>query len=108
MLRFDKFGESVNFSYSEESPVYRSAAGAMASCIIGFFTLVFTISSIQVLRQYDGTLFTSTVMKDENEDLVFTREDGFMMAFAIIDQRMPDGSDKAGRSLDEYLNVQVV
>ena len=36
---------------------------------------------------------------------MFTREDGFMLAFAIVDVTSDDGSDPAGRSLDEYLEV---
>ena len=44
-------------------------------------------------------------MIDEQVDKIFTREDGLMLAFAIIDDSTEDGSDSAGRSLDEYLDV---
>ena len=104
-MNLDYFGQPVNFSFSEESPVSRSAAGALVSCIVGFFTLLFMFISIKAWRTYNSTLFTSTVMIDEQVDKIFTREDGFMLAFAIIDDSTEDGSDSAGRSLDEYLDV---
>ena len=51
----------------------------------------------------EGTLFTSTVLKNHNRNRVFTDEEGFNFAFAVIDPGVEDLTDAAGRKLEEYL-----
>ena len=60
------------------------------------------------MKYRDGTLFTSTVMKNYNgyEDK-FTEDDGLQIAFAVIDFETDDYSDVAGRQLEEYLEIEV-
>ena len=55
-----------------------------------------------------GTLFTSTIMKNYNDySRKFTEDDGFQLAFAVIDYQTDDLTDVAGRQLEEYLRVKL-
>ena len=60
------------------------------------------------MHYHEGTLFTSTVLKNQSRDRVFTAEEGFNIAFAIIDSGTADFSDVAGRELHEYLLVEAI
>ena len=47
-------------------------------------------------------------MKNQNDfSRKFTEDDGFQVAFAVIDNQSKDYSDVAGRQLEEYLKVKV-
>ena len=71
-------------------------------------TAVFAINSYRILLQREGTLFTATTLKNFNDKSnAFTEEDGFQVAFAVIDSSTADYTDKAGRELSEYLEVIV-
>ena len=82
--------------------------GAICTFIILLMTAVFAINSYRILAQRQGTLFTATTLKKFNDKSnAFTEEDGFQVAFAVIDQNTADYTDKAGRELSEYLEVTV-
>ena len=51
-----------------------------------------------VLQKRDGTTFTSSLLSNENEySDKFTQDDGFQLAFAVIDFGTKDFSDVKGR-----------
>ena len=71
-------------------------------------TLVFTVQNAIVLHQREGTLFTSTVLKNYNKEnnRVFTPDDGFRVAFGVVDLgSIPSMEDVKGRALHEYLEI---
>ena len=63
--------------------------------------------NIAILRQRGATVFTTSIEKNANEGVVFTQEDGFQMAFAIIDNGSDDGEDINGLRIDDYITVSV-
>ena len=69
--------------------------------------------NIAILRQRGAkvftccTVFTTSIEKNANEGVVFTQEDGFQMAFAIIDSGSDDGEDINGLRIDDYIKVTV-
>ena len=63
--------------------------------------------NIAILRQRGATVFTTSIEKNANEGVVFTQEDGFQMAFAIIDLSSDDGEDINGLRIDDYITVTV-
>ena len=65
--------------------------------------LLYTVQESLVMHYREGTLFTSTVLKNQNRDRIFTAEDGFNFAFGLIDVGAPDLMDVAGRNFDEFL-----
>ena len=84
VLSFDKFGQSVGLRFSEESSQYRTGVGSLVTCLVYSFTLLFTIQNLVIWSEKTGTIFTSTMMKDDNEGTrSFTSEDGFKMAYAL-------------------------
>ena len=104
MKRLDQFALPVNLNFSDEG----INTGAILTCIILLLTLVFTRIRYRILVEREGTLFTSTILKKENDkSRVFTQEDGFQIAFAVVDDSTKDYSDRAGRLLSEYLEVTV-
>ena len=60
------------------------------------------------LHERSGTLFTSTVLKGYNYNTrYFKQDDGFQLAFAIVDYAGDNGNDAWDRPLDDYLNVHI-
>ena len=59
------------------------------------------------MRQRGATVFTTSIEKNANDGVVFTQEDGFQMAFAIIDYGSDDGEDINGKQIDDYIKVTV-
>ena len=71
-------------------------------------TIAYFIQSAIVMKMRDDTVFRSIIMSDYNDfSHKFTEDDGFQVAFAVIDFGTADYSDVAGRQLEEYLNVKV-
>ena len=53
-------------------------------------------------------MFTTTTMARQNDfSRKFTEEDGFQVAFAVVDYASADYSDAKGRQLSDYLNVWI-
>ena len=65
------------------------------------------ILNIAILRHRSATVFTTSIEKNANRDVVFTQEDGFQMAFAIVDAGSEDGEDISGKHIDDYMKVTV-
>ena len=60
------------------------------------------------LHERSGTLFTSTILKGYNYNTrYFKQDDGFQLAFAIVDYFGEDGNDVAKRNLEDYLEVSI-
>ena len=61
------------------------------------------------MRERNGTLFTSAVKANYNdENRIFTEDDGFQIAIAVADGRtIPNYVDPLGRELHEYLEIVV-
>ena len=53
----------------------------------------------------EGTLFSTTVLKNANADRVFTAEDGFNIAIAVIETSSSDLIGAQGRNIEEYLEI---
>ena len=84
----DIFGETVGFNFSEDSSDYKSLPGLFITCLVFTITVLFTVQNIIILRDRNGTLFTSALKTNYNgEDRIFTEDDGFQMAIAIADGR---------------------
>ena len=67
------------------------------------------IQNFIVLNGRDGTLFTSTLQVKANDyERKFTQDEGFQVAFAVIDADTDDFSDVLGRKLEDYLQVKLV
>ena len=78
MKRYDIFGQPVGFNFSEDSTEYKSMAGLFLTCIVFTITILFTVQNIIILRARNGTLFTSAVKTNFNdENRIFTEDDGF-------------------------------
>ena len=109
MVMFDQFGKNVGFNFSEQNHSFKSWPGAILFCIIFLTTIVFAVESLIVMQQRKATLFTSaTKVRHHDQERVFTQNDGYALAFAVIDfATYPDNSDILGRELGEYLNVTV-
>ena len=104
----DGFASAINLNFSREDATFRSMPGAICTFIILLMTAVFALNSYRILAQREGTLFTATTLKNFNDKSnVFTEEDGFQVAFAVIDQNSADYTDVSGRKLSEYLEVTV-
>ena len=43
--------------------------------------------------------------KENDESRIFTEEDGFQIAIAVVDPRTRTGEDFQGRELEEYIEV---
>lgn len=65
--------------------------------------LLYTVQESLVMHYRQGTLFTSSIMKNVNRDRVFTNKEGFNIAFAIVDLGSGTLEDVAGRDLHDYL-----
>ena len=62
-----------------------------------------------MLVKRNGTLFTFTTLTNHNQyDRKFTEDDGFQVAFAVVDYSFEDYSDVDGRLLADYLEINVV
>ena len=62
------------------------------------------IQSAIILNKRSGTLFTTTVMARQNDfSRKFTQEDGFQVAFAVIDYASYDFTDVYGQNLTDYI-----
>ena len=62
-----------------------------------------------MLQNRNGTLFTLTTLTNHNQyDRKFTEDDGFQVAFAVVDYSNDELSDVDGRLLADYLEVYVV
>ena len=70
-------------------------------------TISFLFKKLIVLHDRQGTLFTTTIEKDENIDRIFTAEDGLQFAIGIIDFDTDDFEDNLGRELEDYLTLSV-
>ena len=60
------------------------------------------------MHHRQGTLFTSTILKNYGRDRIFTEKEGFNIAFAIVDLGSEDLKDVAGRELHEYLEIEAL
>ena len=107
IAKFDSFGTSVGFNFSEESSVYSSVCGSILTCIVMMLTLVFTLQGIIVLEGRRDTLFTTTQELEANADRIFTAEDGLQFAIGIIDYAADDFEDGLGRNFNDYLILNV-
>ena len=76
--KYDMFGETVGFNFSEDSSDYKSLPGLFFTCIVFIITLLFTVQNIIILRDRKGTLFTSTLKTNYyGDEKIFTEDDGF-------------------------------
>ena len=108
LLSFDMYTEAIGLNHSEEKGDFKSCAGACTSVLILLFTLWFTYQNAISLHERGGTLFTSTLLKNYNYNTrYFKQDDGFQMAFAIIDYAGENGEDEANRDLSEYLEIEI-
>ena len=74
-----------------------------------FLLLVFTAQSYIVIDKRSDTNFVSAKLTRYFDDgFTFTEENGFQMAFAVIDWESDDGSDAYERPLEEYLEVELL
>ena len=90
-MQFDSFGAPTSFNYGNGNATHQSGVGACVYLSIMLFTLVFTIQQIIVLYQRGATTFTTSELKDHQEDgYSFGPEDGFRAAFTILDNATPD------------------
>ena len=106
LLQFDMYTEAIGLNHSEEKGDFKSCAGACTSIIILLFTLWFIKQNAISLHERGGTLFTSTNLKNYNYNTRhFTQEEGFQLAFGIIDYSADNYSDAQGRELEEYLEI---
>ena len=106
LLSFDMYTEAIGLNHSEEKGDFKSCAGACTSILIILFTLWYTKQNALTLHERDGTLFTSTMMKNYNYNTRhFKQDDGFQMAFAIVDEKGEDW--KEINELEEYLNITI-
>ena len=107
--RYDIFGQPVSFNFSEDSSDYKSLAGFFLTCAVFTITILFTVQNIIILRERDGTLITTAVKANYNdENRIFTEEDGFQIAIAVGDSRtFPNFTDPFGREIHEYLEIVV-
>ena len=97
ILKFDSFGAQTSFNYGGGSESYQSSLGACIYFGIMMFTLVFTVQQVLVLHERNRTLFTTTELKDYQEvGHSFGAEDGFRVAFALIDLTDPEGVPRDG------------
>ena len=61
------------------------------------FSLVFTVQQVLVLQERSRTLFTTSELKDYQEvGQSFGAEDGFRVAFGLIDLTDPEGKPRDG------------
>ena len=66
------------------------------ACLIIIVTLIFMTQNILILKQRGATVFTSSLEKGANKDVTFTQDDGFQIAFALVDILTEDGEDLNG------------
>ena len=60
------------------------------------------------LHERSGTLFTSTILKGYNYNTrYFKQDDGFQLAFAIVDYSGEEGNDAYDQNLEDYLDVSI-
>ena len=94
MKKYDIFGQPVGFNFSEDSSDYKSMTGLFLTCLVFTITILFTVQNIIVLRERNGTLFTTAVKANYNdENRIFTEDDGFQIAIAVGDSRTLDFAD---------------
>ena len=101
--QFDQFSQSANFNFSQ-----KTVCGSLLTCIVFIATMTFFVQSTLVLQARNGTLFTTSTLSNYNDfSRNFTQDDGFQVAFAVVDYQTDDWSDVAGRQLEEYLEIYV-
>ena len=107
--QIDQFGENIGFNFSAKSTDFRSWVGSMATCIVLMVTLVVTVQNGIRLQKRGGTIFTSALKAQGNEDYrIFSEKDGFQLAFAILDTQEPKYIDSSEEiNIDEYLTINV-
>ena len=91
VLKFDQFGQPLNFHFHHGSSQFRSVTGSCLSVLIFITTLVFTVSQIIVLYRYKDTIFTQSEVLDyfeEDDDFVFEEKDGLRFAVAISNTQL--------------------
>ena len=87
VLRFDQFGQPLNFNFHHGNSEFRSVTGSCISLLILLLTLVFTLAQIIVLYRYNGTIFTQSEVLDYlDDDFVFEEKDGLHFAVGIFDR----------------------
>ena len=75
---------------------------------MGLVTVMFMVQSFLVINKRSDTNFLSTKLtRYFSDDFHFTEEQGFQMAFAVIDWNSDDGLDDYGRPLEEFLEVEL-
>ena len=86
-MKFDSFGAPISFNYGEGSgATYRSTLGAFVYLSIMLLTLAFTVQQIVVMYTRGLTTITTSELKDYQElGFSFKPENGFRMAFMILD-----------------------
>jgi len=110
VLRLDKFGTPIQFNFSGdvENQLHRTAKGTFCNIGIMMLTLMFALEQLSILHLRDATQLTGTLLKRYHDDTyIFTEQNGFQLAFAVLDFASADGSDVLGRPEEEYMEVLV-
>ena len=77
------------------------------ACLIIIVTLIFMTQNILILKQRGATVFTTSLEKRANKDVVFTQDDGFQLAFALVDLASEDGEDATGKRIEDYVKISL-
>ena len=95
------------FNIDDGAPIYRSALGACFTIFIAIVTLSFTIQQIGVVIEHKGTLFTTSIaINAVSDDEEFTVNNGFFIAFGIVDETTGGQGDPNGVPLEEYFTIE--
>ena len=76
-------------------------------CLIIIVTLIFMTQNILILSQRGATAFTSSLEKSANKDVIFTQDDGFQLAYALVDFASEDGEDFNGKRIEDYVKINL-
>ena len=82
----DPFSKAVNFNLDNQASEYKRIIGGCLYFIVMFITLMFILQQIIQIKERSGTLFTTSVAKNQiDSDYEFTSDDGLFLAVALID-----------------------
>ena len=71
-------------------------------------TLSFALQKLIILYGRKGTVFTTTIEKEQNDGRVFTAEDGLQFAIGVLDYgNADDFSDVYERDFEDYVDLIV-
>lgn len=106
LLSYDKFAGSVGFKVQGGSQTYRSSCGAVLSVCSLLLTFGFTAQMMLILFGYKGTTFTNSTRQEYlDTDYAYGADEGFMLAFGVVDSDAV--TDSFGRPMEEYLSIKV-